>query len=363
MMSALSSSHAAYAISKRESRIRAVSILLLIALVLALLASIGIGPMPVSMLDSLSVITAKLGLHDSNVSLVVESIVSAIRLPRTILAMLVGAALAVCGAAMQGLFRNPLADPGLVGVTGGASLAAVSMIVLGGSSLGVINQILGQYSLMLVSFLGALLTTTIVAKIATTKYGTSVTSMLLAGIAIGIVTGAAVGFLTYLADDNQLRTLTFWAMGSVGGASWQSVLSAGSFIAIPLVLIPLHAKQLNALLLGESEARHLGIDVEKVKRRLIFLTAIAVGACVSVSGMIGFVGLIVPHLVRLTLGPDHRYLLPLSALLGALFLLVADMISRTIIAPAELPIGLITTLIGGPFFIVMVVYRARSNAL
>jgi len=349
--------------SARERRVRFATLLLIIALAISFLASVGIGPMQVSMLDSLSVITAKLGLHESNVSATVDTIISAIRLPRTLLAILVGAALAVCGAAMQGLFRNPLADPGLVGVTGGASLAAVSMIVLGGTSLTFISEWLGQYSLMVASFLGALLTTSLVARIATTKYGTSVTSMLLAGIAIGIVTGAAVGFLTYLADDSQLRTLTFWAMGSVGGATWQSVLTAGSFIAIPLVLIPLYAKELNALLLGESEARHLGIDVEKVKRRLILLTAIAVGACVSVSGMIGFVGLIVPHLVRLTLGPDHRYLLVLSALLGGLFLLVADIVSRTIIAPAELPIGLITTLIGGPFFIGMVVYRARSNAL
>ena len=347
----------------REQRIRRASAVLVVALLLALLASVGIGPMPVSLVDSLSVITAKLGFHASSVSPVVETIITSIRLPRSLLAMLVGAALAICGAAMQGLFRNPLADPGLVGVTGGASLAAVSMIVLGGTSLSVISQLLGQYSLMFASFLGALLTTSLVARIATTKYGTSVTSMLLAGIAIGIVTGAAVGFLTYFADDSQLRTLTFWSMGSVGGATWQTLLTAGSFILVPLILIPLQAKQLNALLLGESEARHLGIEVEKVKRRLIFLTAVAVGACVSVSGMIGFVGLIVPHLVRLTLGPDHRYLLPLSALLGALFLLVADMISRTIIAPAELPIGLITTLIGGPFFIGMVVYRARSNAL
>ena len=347
----------------KERRVRTATSFLMATLMLAILISIGIGPMQVSMLDSLSVISAKLGFHESNVSSFIESIIYSIRLPRTLLAILVGAALAVCGAAMQGVFRNPLADPGLIGVTGGASLAAVSMIVLGGTSLAFLNELLGQYSLMVASFLGALLTTTLVSKIATTKYGTSVTSMLLAGIAIGIVTGAAVGFLTYLADDSQLRTLTFWAMGSVGGATWQTVLSAGSFIALPLVLIPMYAKPLNALLLGESEARHLGINVEKVKQRLIFLTAVAVGACVSVSGLIGFVGLIVPHLVRLTLGADHRYLLPLSALLGALFLLVADMISRTIIAPAELPIGLITTLIGGPFFIGMVVYRARSNAL
>ncbi|EAQ63915.1 hemin ABC transporter, permease protein, putative [Marinomonas sp. MED121] len=363
MMSLDSTPVSVCVLSKREKRVRFAIILLVSALILTILASVGIGPMSVSMLDSLSVISAKLGLHESNVNGVVETVITQIRLPRTLLAMLVGAALAVCGAAMQGLFRNPLADPGLVGVTGGASLAAVSMIVLGGTALSFINQILGQYSLMLVSFLGALITTSLVSRIATTKYGTSVTSMLLAGIAIGIVTGAAVGFLTYFADDSQLRSLTFWAMGSVGGATWQTVLSAGSLIAVPLILIPLQAKQLNALLLGESEARHLGIDVERVKRRLIFLTAVAVGACVSVSGMIGFVGLIVPHLVRLTLGPDHRYLLPLSALLGALFLLIADILSRTIIAPAELPIGLITTLIGGPFFIGMVVYRARSNAL
>ncbi|MGB1237284.1 MAG: FecCD family ABC transporter permease [Pseudomonadales bacterium] len=350
-------------LSARERKVRIAVPLLLVLLCGALLISVGVGPMQIGVLDSLSVLSAKLGLHSSRVEPAAASVIESIRLPRTLLAMLVGAALAVCGAAMQGLFRNPLADPGLVGVTGGASLAAVSVIVLGGGTLSFVDQYLGQYSLMLASFLGALLTTSIVARIATTRYGTSVTSMLLAGIAIGIVTGAAVGFLTYVADDSQLRTLTFWSMGSVGGATWQTVLSAGSFIALPLLLIPTQAKALNALLLGESEARHLGIDVEKVKRRLILLTAVAVGACVSVSGMIGFVGLIVPHLVRLTLGPDHRHLLVLSALLGALFLLIADMLSRTVIAPAELPIGLITTLIGGPFFIAMVVYRARSNAL
>ena len=347
----------------RELKVKWSLVILAFALGVSLLVSVGIGPMQISMVDALSVVLATTGIIESQVSLPVQSVIESIRLPRSLLGMLVGAVLAVCGAAMQGLFRNPLADPGLIGVTGGASLAAVLLIVLGGTSLSFLFQLLGPYTLMVAAFFGAFVTTMLVSKVATTQFGTSVTSMLLAGIAIGIVTGAAVGLLTFMADDAQLRTLTFWAMGSLGGATWNTVLAAGSLICIPLICLPMHAKNLNALLLGESEARHLGIDVEKVKRQIILLTAVGVGAAVSVSGMIGFVGLIVPHIVRLSLGPDHRYLLPASAVLGALFLLVADMISRTIIAPAELPIGLITTIIGGPFFITMVVYRARSNAL
>lgn len=353
----------AYQLTSRELKVRWSLIALALALLFCLILSVGVGPMQISMGDSLSVIFAHSGLVDSQVSLAVQSVVESIRLPRSILGILVGAVLAVCGAAMQGLFRNPLADPGLIGVTGGASLAAVALIVLGGTTFSFMYQLFGPYTLMIAAFVGAFITTLIVSKVATTQFGTSVTSMLLAGIAIGIITGAAVGLLTYAADDGQLRTLTFWSMGSLGGATWHTVLAAGSLIIIPLVFLPRHAKNLNALLLGESEARHLGIDVERVKRQIIMLTAVGVGAAVAVSGMIGFVGLIVPHIVRLVLGPDHRYLLVASAALGGLFLLVADMISRTIIAPAELPIGLITTIIGGPFFIAMVIYRARSNAL
>jgi iron complex transport system permease protein len=352
-----------YKPSFRELKVKWCLIVLVLMLCTSLVISVGIGPMQISLWDSLHVLVASTGLVESQAPSAMANIIESIRLPRSVLGMLVGAVLAVCGAAMQGLFRNPLADPGLIGVTGGASLAAVMLIVLGGTSFAFMYEIFGAYTLMIAAFFGAFLTTMLVSKVATTKFGTSITSMLLAGIAIGIVTGAAVGLLSFMADDGQLRTLTFWAMGSLGGATWSTVLAAGSLIVIPLVFIPLQAKQLNALLLGESEARHLGIEVEKVKRYIILLTAIGVGAAVAVSGMIGFVGLIVPHIVRLTLGPDHRYLLIASAFLGALFLLIADMISRTIIAPAELPIGLITTIIGGPFFIAMVIYRTRSNAL
>ena len=334
------------------------------ALCVAMVISIGVGPMSIGLSQSLQALLHSFGIRtDETLPDHVASIIESIRLPRTVLAMLVGAALAVSGAALQGLFRNPLADPGLIGVSGGATLAAVIVIVLGDSVLSGLNEVLGVYTLPIAAFTGALITTLIVARIATSRFGTSVTTLLLAGLAIGIVTGAGTGLLTFIADDAQLRSLVFWSMGSLGGATWDQVIAAAVLIVLALSLMPFAVKALNALLLGESEARHLGIDVERTKRGVIVMAALAVGASVAVSGMIGFVGLIVPHIVRLALGPDHRYLLPASALFGALFLLVADMFSRTVIAPAELPIGLITTLIGGPLFIALIVMRAQRSGI
>ncbi len=330
-------------------------------LLVAVLLSTTVGPMQILWRDSLNVL---LGLGSASGGSHLDSIITSIRLPRALLGMLVGAALAASGAAIQGLFRNPLADPGLIGVSGGAALAAVAVIVLGGTTLGPLINWLGPYSLMLAAFGGGFLTTLVVARIATTRTGgTSTSTLLLAGIAINIITGAGIGLFTYMADDTQLRTLTFWSMGSLGGALWEVVLSAGSLILLVLLLLPHMARPLNALLLGESEARHLGIDVDRVKHRVMLLSALAVGAAVAAAGMIGFVGLVVPHLVRLTLGPDHRYLLPASALLGGLFLLVADMLARTLIAPAELPIGLLTSIIGGPFFIALIMLQGRRYQL
>lgn len=334
---------------------------LLLALTLPL--SMAIGPMNISAVDAFASLATAIGFQIGEIPQHISVIVEQIRLPRAVLSVLVGAALAVSGAAIQGLFRNPLADPGLIGVSGGAALAAVAMIVLGNSYLLFLQAWLEPYSLIVAAFLGGFLTTLLVARIATNKFGTSIVTMLLAGIAINIVTGAGIGIFTYMADDNQLRTLTFWSMGSLGGATWETVAVAGALILLAIVLIPLKAKSLNALLLGESEARHLGVNVDQVKRQVILLSAMAVGAAVAVAGMIGFVGLIVPHLVRMTLGPDHRYLLPASAMLGGLFLLCADMISRTLIAPAELPIGLITSIIGGPFFIALIIFRAKRFSI
>ena len=351
------------ALDKKHRTIRMSLVLLALALCITLPVSIAVGPMNITTMDTISSLSNVMGYHSNDVPQHVSTIIEQIRLPRAILSILVGAALAVSGAAIQGLFRNPLADPGLIGVSGGAAFAAVGMIVLGNGPLLFLKDWLEPYSLVVAAFAGGFITTLLVAKIATNKLGTSIVTMLLAGLAINIITGSGIGIFTYLADDNQLRTLTFWSMGSLGGSTWEAVIASGSLILLAIVLIPLKAKCLNALLLGESEARHLGVNVNKVKRQVILLSALAVGAAVAVAGMIGFVGLIVPHLIRMTLGPDHRYLLPASAILGGLFLLCADVISRTLIAPAELPIGLITSIIGGPFFIALIMFRAKRFSI
>lgn len=278
-------------------------------------------------------------------------IVVDIRLPRAVLGVLIGAALAVSGAVMQGLFRNPLADPGLVGVSAGAGLGAISIIVLGGTTLAPLTAALGIYSLPLAAFVGGLATTLVLYRVATRRGQTSVATMLLAGIALGAMAGAFSGLLVYLADDRQLRDLTFWGLGSLAGATWIKVAAAGPIIALALVAAPFLARGLNALALGEATASHLGIPVQRMKYVAILSVAAAVGASVAVSGGIGFVGIVVPHLLRLLIGPDNRYLLPASALLGASLLMLADAVSRTIVAPAELPIGIVTAAAGAPFFL------------
>lgn len=348
---------------QREARAQWSLGALSLLLVTLLIASVGVGPMALTMADSLQVVVSRLAGIELSVAPHVVAIVESIRIPRALLGMLVGAALAVSGAAIQGVFRNPLADPTLIGVSGGAAFAAVGSIVLGGTLLKPLHDMLGVYALPVVAFAGGLISTLIVARIATSRFGTSVTTMLLAGIAINIVTQAGIGVFSYMADDAMLRELTFWQMGSLGGATWDNLLVVATMIICALVLILRFGKALNAFLLGESEARHLGVNVDRVKLQIIVLSALAVGAAVSVSGIIGFVGLVVPHIVRMSLGPDHRHLLPASALLGALFLLVADMLSRTLIAPAELPIGLITAIIGGPFFIGLILMQAKKGGL
>lgn len=268
----------------------------------------------------------------------------AIRLPRVALGLLVGAGLAVAGAAMQGLFRNPLADPGLLGISSGASLAAAMSVVLG-------FQAFGTYSLPVAAFTGSLLSTALIYLLSQERGRVNVTTMLLAGIAINALCGAGTGLMTFLATDEQLRSITFWSLGSLGGATWPTVISALPLILVGVVALPLMARALNALMLGESGAAHLGINVQAVKWTVVALVALSVGAGVAVAGTIGFVGLVVPHLLRLLTGPNHRTLLPASALLGATLLVLADLASRTIAMPAEVPIGIVTALLGAPFFL------------
>ncbi|RFC69677.1 iron ABC transporter permease [Mesorhizobium denitrificans] len=274
-----------------------------------------------------------------------------IRLPRLLLGVLVGAALAVSGAVMQGLFRNPLADPGLVGVSAGASLGAVSMIVLGQTLLTPLNDALGSLALPMMAFVGGLITTFILYQIATRHGRTSVATMLLAGIALAALAMAVTGILIFIADDRQLRDLTFWQLGSLAGATWSKIYAVAPIIISALAVSPFIARGLNALALGEPTAHHMGVPVQRLKYAAILSVSAAVGAAVAVSGGIGFVGIVVAHMLRLAIGPDNRYLLPASALLGASLLLLADAVSRTIVAPAELPIGIVTALAGAPFFL------------
>lgn len=278
-----------------------------------------------------------------------------IRMPRVLLAILTGISLALAGAAMQGLFRNPLADPGLIGASSGAALAAVAVIVFSGNFLGLLT-------LPVAAFLGAIIATLIVYKLATKQGQTSIATMLLAGIAISAMATAGTGLFAYIADDNELRTLTFWTMGSLANASWQTVGGMLPLVLIAILLLPLHSKALNAFLLGENISGHLGFNPDKTKQQVIVLTALLVGAAVASAGIIGFVGLIVPHLIRLLAGPDHRMVLPGSMLLGASFMLLADLLARSIISPAELPIGIVMAIIGGPFFIWLLMRRLGRSA-
>lgn len=275
------------------------------------------------------------------------AVLYSIRFPRVLLAAAVGAALAVSGAAMQGLFRNPLADPGLIGVSGGAALGVAVMTVASGS----LEGVFGVYGLGAAAFAGGTAACLLVLRFSRIAGTFSVTRMLLSGIAVNALAGAGTGFLTYLSDDEQLRSLTFWIMGSLGGALWVSVIVVLSVVIPAVAVMMANAQKLNILMLGEDEARHLGVNSESLKLVIIVCAALSVGVAVAVSGIIGFVGLVVPHLIRLAFGPDHRLLIPASALLGAVLLVSADTAARTVVSPAEMPVGILTSLIGGPFFL------------
>lgn len=277
-----------------------------------------------------------------------------IRLPRLCLAAIVGAGLGASGAAMQGLFRNPLADPGLLGIANGAALAVAISLIAIPSSWG----LLGLYSISIAAFCGGLICCIVIFLFAR-RSGGGVAALLLAGLAINALCGAAIGFLTYLSDDQQLRSLSFWTMGSLGGALWTQIAVCCSVLIPALLLLTRSARQLDVLQLGDRSAEYLGIDPRQLQRRTVILAALIVGSCVAVSGVIGFVGLLVPHLLRMLIGPQHRWLLPGSALLGALLLLAADTLARTVVAPAELPVGVITSLLGAPYFLYLLISQGR----
>ena len=298
------------------------------------------------------------GLFNSSLDELSRVVLVEIRLPRVILAGLVGASLGISGAALQGLFRNPLADPGLIGVSAGAALGATLVIVLGSSFVG--SFALGSFLLPLGAIIGAM-SVILLLYFLTKGFGyQGVTYMLLVGIAVNAIAGVGIGILTFISTDSELRGLTFWTMGSFGGVTWPLLIPAILIILISISLMMTVSRNLDLIQLGEPEAYRLGVDVKKLKYKIILTCAAAVGASVSLSGMIGFVGLVVPHLVRLFGGVNHNFLMPGSAFVGASLMIIADMLSRTIIQPAELPVGLLTSAIGSPFFL-WLIFRIKRG--
>lgn len=297
--------------------------------------------------SALLVGAADINFHDDN------SILMNIRLPRVLLALLVGSGLAVAGLVMQNMLHNPLAEPGLIGVSAGAAFAVALFIVLLDASHGV----LALYGMSIAAFLGALISCLVIFRLSKTQGVISVSLMLLAGIAINALANAGTGLMSYLSTDEQLRNIIFWTLGSLGGALWSNVIVAAS-ILLPCMAVMLRVgSMLNVLSLGEKEAGYLGVNVEYLKRYMVYCVALMVGTCVALTGIIGFVGLVVPHCMRLLFGADNRVTLPASMLGGAILLIIADMAARTLVAPAELPIGILTALMGGPFFLWLLVQR------
>lgn len=283
-----------------------------------------------------------------------ETIIFEFRLPRVILAALAGASLALAGATFQGLFRNPMADPYVIGVSSGAVLGAAIAVIFS-----IDINIFGFSAVPLMAFLGALLTILIVYHIAKFGRKVAVLTLLLAGVVVSSLLSAVVSFLLFMSGE-KLHQIIFWLMGSFSGRHWNYVLMGIPYFLLGMGAIFYYARELNVMLLGEESAQHLGVEVEKVKKVLLISASLLTATAVSGGGIIGFVGLIIPHIVRILVGPDHRILLPAVAFMGAISLVLADAIARIVLAPMEIPVGIITTLFGGPFFIYLL--RQRKNA-
>lgn len=335
---------------------------LIIILLAAILLSVGMGALYVSPGQSIAILLKQVGITlQTSYNDQQEIVITAIRLPRILFGIFIGATLSMCGASIQGLFRNPLADPVLIGISSGAALFAVIMIVVGLQLFGGLFNLIGAYALSLAAFLGAFLTAILIYRISQAGGKTIISTMLLAGIAISAMTAAGTGIMTLMANDAQLRTITFWNLGSLGGSNWQSLGVLVPICLVCMIGLPMLSKPLNALVLGETNAAHIGINVESLKTKVIILSALGVGVCVSVSGIIGFVGLVTPHIIRKLIGPEHRQVFIGSGLLGAIILVIADLVCRTLIAPIEIPIGIVTALLGAPFFLYLLLKEKKTQ--
>jgi iron complex transport system permease protein len=326
-------------------------------LVAMFVLSLGIGSVEIAPLQVVAILAERLLSLDLGVTYTQqqELVLWNIRLPRICLGVMAGCGLAASGAALQGIFRNPLADPGLIGTSSGAAVGAAGMIMLGVAPLG------SMFTMPVAAFAGALVLTSLVYMLSRHNGRTEVVTLILTGVALNAIAGAFIGLMVFYATDAQLRSITFWTLGSLGGSTWRLVYATVPFVLGGVVLLMTTRRALNLMILGEREAFHLGVTTERLRLIVIGLSALVAGAVVSAIGIIGFVGLMVPHLIRLLLGPDNRTLLPASALSGAILLLAADLIARTLLTPLELPLGIVTAMIGGPYFLWLLHYTRRTQ--
>ena len=338
-------------------------VLMMLSLVVVFFVSLSVGAVEITLKDSVNIFLNEIGLGATEVSDVKTLVFKDIRLPRLLFTILIGAALGVSGAALQGLFRNPLVEPGIIGVSSGAALGAIAVIMGMESIFGSVPEHYKQYLLPPFAFLGGVIATFTTLKLGKYKGKVRVTILILAGVAITALTSAIIGLGIFYSDEQQLRAFTFWTLGDLSVATWTKVY----IIVIPVIVtvagLMYHARSLNALALGESEAYHSGVNVERLKNITILLSALAVGTAVAFAGIIGFLGLVIPHIIRMTISSDHRVVIPGSAIGGALLLILADILARTVVAPAELPIGIITATVGTPFFIYLLTVAKRKNLI
>ncbi len=326
------------------------------------LLSLSIGAVQIHVSEVLAILANKIGFTTQAFTSQQQLVLLSIRLPRVVLGVIIGGALGVTGASLQGLFRNPLVEPGLIGVSSGAALFAVIIIVFGGWIPAMLREV-KNYLLPVFAFVGGLLVTIITYKLSQREGKTDITILILVGVAMNALAGALIGLSIYYADDTALRTFTFWTLGDLGGASWEKIGFAIPLIVLPSLGLLFFYSQLNAIALGEAEAWHMGVPVEKVKYAVIVLSALAVGASVSMGGMIGFIGLVVPHILRTLSGPNHQHILPASLFLGASLLTLSDLFARTVVSPSEIPIGVVTAILGTPFFLWLLLNAKRKRLI
>ncbi|MFE7183783.1 FecCD family ABC transporter permease, partial [Streptomyces erythrochromogenes] len=319
------------------------TVALVAALLLLALVSAGTGAYRIPTADVLASAQHRLGLGGAPLDRVGESVLWNVRLPRVVLALLVGASLGCAGALMQGVFGNPLAEPGVIGISAGAAVGAVAAIGLGLS-------FFGNWTITVCAFVAGLITVSSVYLLSRNGGKTEVVTLILTGIAVNAFAGALIGLFVFFADSGQVNQITFWQLGSLAQATWPKVLAVLPCALAGLLVAPFYARRLDLLSLGERPARHLGVDVERLRLALILVVALLTAAAVAVAGVITFIGLLVPHLLRMANGPGHRFLVPGSALAGAVVLVAGDLAARTLAQPAELPLGVLTALIGSPFF-------------